>query len=78
YLRASGRWRERERNRSRQEIEQLLQARLMERLRAIVPPAERERLISDVAERKLDPYTAVVDLFQQIAPGVQSSTFFDP
>lgn len=78
HLRASGRWQERERNRSRQEIEQLLQARLMERLRAIVPPAERERLIADVAERKVDPYTAVDDLFQQIAPGVQSSMFFDP
>lgn len=67
YLRESGEWEERERDRSRQEVEQLLQAHLMDRLRAAVPTDERERVIIAVAARRLDPYTAVSQLFEQIA-----------
>lgn len=67
YLRESGEWEERERDRSRQEVEQLLQAHLMDRLRAAVPPDERERVITAVAARRLDPYTAVGQLFEQMA-----------
>jgi LAO/AO transport system kinase len=67
YLRASGEWAEREHDRSRQEIAQLLQARLMERLEAEVPAGERERLIAAVAGRDLDPYTAVDRLFRRMA-----------
>jgi hypothetical protein len=35
----------------------------MQRLQAAVPEAEREALISAVAGRELDPYTAVEQLF---------------
>ena len=67
YLRDSGEWEKREKDRSRQEVEQLLQAHLMDRLRAAVPAGERERLIAAVAARDLDPYTAVAQLFEQMA-----------
>lgn len=63
YLQASGEWHERERARSRQEIEQLLQAYLLRRLHETVPPAEREQLIRAVAEREVDPYAAAHRLF---------------
>lgn len=67
YLRESGEWEEREMDRSRQEVEQLLQAHVLDHLRAAVPAGERERLIADVAARELDPYTAVAQLFEQMA-----------
>jgi len=67
YLRESGEWDEREKDRSRQEVEQLLQAHVMDHLRAAVPVGERERLIAAVAARELDPYTAVAQLFEQMA-----------
>lgn len=66
YLRASGAWAEREKERSRQEMAHLLQARLLERLEAQVPTGERERLVAAVAARELDPYTAVDRLFERI------------
>lgn len=68
YLQASGEWAERERDRSRQEIAQLLQARLMARLQDEVPAQERERLIAAVASREVDPYAAVDLLFRRVAP----------
>lgn len=67
YLRESGEWEEREKDRSRQEVEQLLQAHVMDHLRTAVPAGERERLIAAVAARDLDPYTAVAQLFDQMA-----------
>lgn len=66
HLRATGEWAERERDRSRQEIAQLLQARLMARLEDEVPAQERERLIAAVASREVDPYAAVDLLFQRV------------
>lgn len=66
YLQASGEWHERERARSRQEIEQLLQAYLLRRLHETVPPAEREQLIQAVAEREVDPYAAAHRLFTHL------------
>lgn len=66
YLHESGEWEEREKDRSRQEVEQLLQAHVVARLRAAVPAGERERLIAAVAARQLDPYTAVAQLFEQM------------
>lgn len=66
YLRQSGEWVEREKDRSRQELTQLLQTRFMHRLQADIPQAERERLIEAVALRQVDPYTAVEQLFEQI------------
>ena len=38
----------------------------MARLLAAVPPAVREELIAAVAERALDPYTAVDRLFAEV------------
>ena len=67
HLRESGEWEERERDRSRQEVEHLLQAHLMDRLHAAVPAQERERVIAAVAARRLDPYTAVSRLFDRMA-----------
>lgn len=67
FLRESGEWEEREKDRSRQEVEQLLQARVMDHLRAEVPAGQRERLIAAVAARQLDPYTAVAQLFEEMA-----------
>jgi LAO/AO transport system kinase len=68
YLQETGEWAERERARSRQEIAQLLQARLIERLEDRVPPGERERLIAAVASREVDPYEAVDQLFHRLTP----------
>ncbi|MDT8305610.1 MAG: methylmalonyl Co-A mutase-associated GTPase MeaB [Anaerolineae bacterium] len=67
YLRSSGEWAEREGDRSRQEITQLLQARLIDRLEATVPAAERDRLVAAVAAREMDPYAAVEQLFSRMA-----------
>ncbi len=69
YLQESGEWLEREKSRSRQELEQLLHMRLMETVRATVSPSDRERLIEAVAAREIDPYSAVVELFEQITTG---------
>lgn len=66
YLQTSGEWHEREKARSRQEIEQLLQAFLLRRLHETVPPAEREQLILAVAEREVDPYAAAHHLFAHL------------
>jgi len=65
-LRASDDWRARELDRSRQEIGQLLQAEFMTRLMTAVPPAVREELIAAVAQRAMDPYTAVERLFAEV------------
>ncbi len=67
HLQATGEWLEREKVRSRQEMEQLLQARLMARLEMKVPAEEQMALITAVAERKIDPYTAVSQLFTLIS-----------
>ena len=66
YLQESGEWEEREKDRSRQEVEQLLQAHVLDRLRAAVPAGERERVIASVAARQLDPYSAVAQLFEEM------------
>ena len=66
HLRTSGEWLEREKNRSREEINDLLQRQFMVRLQAAVPAEIREQLIEAVANRQLDPYSAVGRLFGQI------------
>lgn len=63
HLESSGEWLEREKDRSRQDMAQLLQNYFMQRLQGAVPEAEREALIHAVAGRELDPYTAVERLF---------------
>ena len=63
YLRQSGAWATRERARSRDAIEHLLREQFIAQLAAVVSPAERAELITAVAERRLDPYTAADRLF---------------
>ncbi len=66
YLQASGEWAFREMARSRREVEQLLHSRMMTRLEITVPRTNHDKLITAVAERKTDPYTAVAELFAQL------------
>jgi len=67
FLKESGGWMEREIERSRREMEQLLQHRLISRLQSAIPKDNRERLIAAVAAREIDPYAAVAELFQRMA-----------
>jgi LAO/AO transport system kinase len=66
HLTASGEWLDREKMRSRREINQLLQDRFMSQLQLAVPVDERETIVEEVATRKLDPYSAVEKFFQQL------------
>lgn len=67
FLKTSGGWLEREKERSRREMEQLLQQRLLSRLQSVIPRDNHERLIAAVAAREIDPYTAVSELFQRMS-----------
>jgi len=69
YLQKTGEWLRREKERSRREVEQLLQARFMAHFQAAVPQTDREQLIMAVAARNIDPYTAVNQLFAQVSQG---------
>ena len=51
---------------SRREVEQLLQARFMARFQTAVSHDDRNQLITAIANREIDPYTAVADIFTQI------------
>jgi len=62
HLTTAGQRAVRDWERSRDEVEHLLRDLFMDRLRAAVPAAERARLIADVAERRLDPYSAAEQL----------------
>lgn len=66
-LRASGQWLEREKDRSRYEMGLLLQDRFMARLETAVPASARDALVTAVARRESDPYTAVADLMARLA-----------
>lgn len=63
HLQASGGWALRERARSQGEIEHLLRDRFIDEMVARVPAADRDALITAVAERRLDPYSAADQLF---------------
>lgn len=65
HLRESGEWFQRERERSWREIESLLQQRFMQQFQAAVPLDLREGLLTAVAARELDPYTAVHQLLSK-------------
>ncbi|MCB9422647.1 MAG: methylmalonyl Co-A mutase-associated GTPase MeaB [Ardenticatenaceae bacterium] len=66
YLRSTNGWLEQEKVRSRREVEQLLQARFMARFQTIVSQDDRNQLITAIANREIDPYTAVADIFAHI------------
>jgi GTPase len=65
YLRQSGEWLKREKARSWREVKMLLQHRFMAQFQASLPTAEREDLLTAVAQRKIDPYTAVHQLLSK-------------
>lgn len=80
YLQESGEWQVRERERGRQEIERLLQAHFMARFRKVVAPVALDEIVTAVAARQLDPYTAVSYLVKQlegealnVSPGVAAT-----
>jgi LAO/AO transport system kinase len=66
FLQETGEWQERERTRGRREVEQLLTQHFLERLERVVPAGERERVLTAVVERELDPYTAVETLLTRM------------
>ena len=65
HLRESGEWLQRERERSWREIESLLQRRFMQQFQASVPSDMRDALLTAVAAREVDPYTAVHQLLSK-------------
>ena len=66
YLRDSGEWLGREKRRSRQEIERILQVKFAQMMAAALSDEEREALVTAVARRDLSPYGAAADLFQRV------------
>ena len=66
HLQNTDGWLEQEKVRSRREVEQLLQARFMARFQTAVSHDDRNQLITAIANREIDPYTAVADIFTQI------------
>lgn len=67
HLQATNGWINREKIRSHREVEQLLQARFLAQYQRAVPQADRDQLITAIAMRKTDPYTAVAEIFAQIS-----------
>lgn len=65
FLLASGEWKAREVQRSRQELERLLRDRFMTRFVNRIPEESRERYVAAVAGREIDPYSAVDELFEK-------------
>ena len=59
HLLASGQWRQRERERARGELLDILRHELMKGLLAGVDQTEIESLVERVVERQMDPYSAV-------------------
>lgn len=68
YLQSSSNWLAKEKIRSRREVERLLQTRLLRQLRVSVSLDLQEALITAVAAREMDPYTAVARLFAKLSP----------
>lgn len=66
YLKSSGEWQKRERERSWQEIVQLLQLRWLKQLNTAVAGSQ-DQLLTAVVQRQIDPYTAVDQLFRTIS-----------
>lgn len=66
HLHATNGWLVREKERSRREVLALLNYRFMARLETAVSANARDDLITAVARRELDPYTAVDKLFSSM------------
>lgn len=66
HLQETGQWHEREMTRSRRELDSLLRDRFMAQFVQAVSSTEREAVVTAVAEREIDPYTAVGQLFDKL------------
>ena len=66
YLKQSGEWQQRERERIGRFIQQLLVERIIGRIETTIPAQQNSDLISAVVHRKLDPYTAASNLLQHV------------
>jgi LAO/AO transport system kinase len=66
FLKQSGQLADRSGRQARSEMLALLQQALMERIAATIDPREWERLVSDVVERRADPYTVAEMLAQRL------------
>ncbi|MCA9982278.1 MAG: hypothetical protein KDD89_15645, partial [Anaerolineales bacterium] len=66
HLHHTGQWHQREVLRSQREVESLLRDRFMAQFVQTVSSAEREAVVTAVAEREIDPYTAVGQLFAKL------------
>jgi LAO/AO transport system kinase len=67
HLQTTDGWLKQEKIRSRREVTMLLQARFMEQFQTAVPQNDRDQLITAIAKREIDPYTAVARIFDQIS-----------
>lgn len=63
YLMRTGEWFQRELQRSRREIERLLQNQIISRTKRYILAEQREQFVTAVAKREIDPYTAAARLF---------------
>ncbi len=72
FLKQSGQWADREKNRSRKEITQLLQRQFMTLFLGLVSSDDRDAFVDAVAERSLDPYSAADKLFEQVKTQISS------
>ncbi len=59
YLRASGQWQARDRQRLQNELDQLVQYALMSQWRAGLPPGLYQQVVDDLAARRISPYQAL-------------------
>ncbi len=66
HLEQTGQWFEREKQRSRREVENFLLDQFMARFRAVVSSHQESKIVEAVALRELDPYTAAEQLFQTV------------
>ncbi len=66
HLLESGGWEVRERIRCRQELNQLLTRKLMSSLEYSVTREKNDQLITSIARREIDPYSAVDALFRKV------------
>ncbi len=63
YLVASGEWYKREERRSRREIERIMQNQIISRTVQNILPQKRDRVVTSVVNREMDPYAAADELF---------------
>lgn len=66
YLKESGEWQRREEERARAALIHILQAVVLQRVQARVPVAQLHQLVSAIAARQIDPYSAADHLLPAV------------